>query len=307
MNIDCGAYQNYTATDGTLWSADQYYSGGQQLYTGYTVADSPDSSLYRTARVGYYGDFSYAIPLANGVYKLTLKFSEVQYWVAGQRIFNVLVNDNPVLTNFDVIAQGGYFRAIDRQFSTTITDGMLRIRVQGVANTGLLNAIQIAPTGAAPPVAVSIAPTQGSLVAGGQMSFTSSVTGAANPAVTWSANGGTIAGGLFTAPQITAAMPVTVTATSIQDPSKSASAQITVTPPVAPPVTPPDPPGGGSSGTGGSSSGSDTIRIDCGASQSYTAADGTVWSADQYYAGGQQVYTGYLPGLYGTARGGYYS
>ncbi|HMJ62929.1 MAG TPA: malectin domain-containing carbohydrate-binding protein, partial [Bryobacteraceae bacterium] len=89
LNLDCGSYQSYTAADGTLWSADQYYTGGQQLYTSYTVGDTPDSPLFRTARVGYYGDFSYAIPASNGSYKLTLKFSEVQYTVAGQRIFNV--------------------------------------------------------------------------------------------------------------------------------------------------------------------------------------------------------------------------
>src|SRR5882757_2268616 len=79
LNLDCGSYQSYTAADGTLWSADQYYTGGQQLYTSYTVGSTPDSPLFRTARVGYYGDFSYAIPVSNGSYKLTLKFSEVQY------------------------------------------------------------------------------------------------------------------------------------------------------------------------------------------------------------------------------------
>jgi hypothetical protein len=64
LNIDCSSYQSYTAADGTLWSADQYYSGGQQLYTSYTVAGTADSPLFRTARVGYYGDFSYAIAVS---------------------------------------------------------------------------------------------------------------------------------------------------------------------------------------------------------------------------------------------------
>ncbi len=307
LNIDCGSYQSYTAADGTLWSADQYYTGGQQLYTSYTVSGTPDSPLFRTARVGYYGDFSYAIPVSNGSYVLTLKFSEVQYSVAGQRIFNVLVNGNPVLSNFDVVAQGGFFNAVERPFSVLVTDGMLRIKVQGIVNTGLLSAIQLTPTGSVPPpppVTVSISPAQGTLASGEQMSFTANVTGAANPAVTWSASGGAILAGLFTAPQVTVATPVTITATSVEDSTKSANVQLTVSPPV---VTLPPPEGGGSSDGGTASSGTQTIRIDCGASQSYTAADGTAWSADQFYSGGQLVYTGYLPGLYGTARAGYYN
>jgi hypothetical protein len=36
-----------------------------------------------------------------------------------------------------------------------------------------------------------------------------------------------------------------------------------------------------------------TVRIRCANSESYTASDGTVWRADQYSAGGQQLYIGY--------------
>src|SRR5690348_16591209 len=299
VNIDCGAYQSYRTADGVVWSADQYYSGGQQLYTSYNVSGSSDSPLYRTSRVGYYGDFSYAIPGSNGSYSLTLKFADVQFSAPGQRIFNVVVNGTMVLSHFDVAAAGGFYNAIDRQFPVVVTDGTLRIQVQGVVKVGLLSAIQLSPTGAAP-LAVSLSPTEGTLAAGAQMTFTATVLGAANPAVTWSATAGTIAAGVFTAPAVTVVTPVTITATSVEDPSKSASVQVTVTPP------PPPDDSGSDGGTSGGPSGSQTIRIDCGASQGYTAADGTVWSADQYYTGGQQVYTGYLPAIYNTARGGYY-
>src|SRR5205823_3951174 len=53
-------------------------------------------------------------------------------------------------------------------------------------------------------------------------------TGNYNTSVTWATSGGTIsATGLFTAP--TAAGPVTITATSVQDANKSGSATVTVT------------------------------------------------------------------------------
>ncbi|GLH74894.1 hypothetical protein GETHLI_33960 [Geothrix limicola] len=70
-------------------------------------------------------------------------------------------------------------------------------------------------------------PVNGSVNAGSSLQYTSSVSGAANGAVTWSVSGGqTINGsGLFSA---TTAGTYTVTATSAADPTKSASTQVTV-------------------------------------------------------------------------------
>ncbi|MGA2716879.1 MAG: malectin domain-containing carbohydrate-binding protein, partial [Bryobacteraceae bacterium] len=73
IRIRCGVAGSYTASDSTVWQGDQYSTGGVQLYTGYAVSSTPDPTLYRYARQGYYGDFSYNIPVTNGNYQLTLK------------------------------------------------------------------------------------------------------------------------------------------------------------------------------------------------------------------------------------------
>ncbi|HJV22389.1 MAG TPA: kelch repeat-containing protein [Holophagaceae bacterium] len=74
----------------------------------------------------------------------------------------------------------------------------------------------------------ALSPASPSLTANTTQTFTTTVTGGATNAVTWSASAGTItSGGLFTAP--TTAQSVTVTATSVDDPSKSASTTVTVT------------------------------------------------------------------------------
>ncbi len=81
----------------------------------------------------------------------------------------------------------------------------------------------------APPaaVAVSISPASASLASGGTRQFTASVTGATNTGVSWSATGGTVSStGLYTAPNSSGTY--TVTATSVADPTKSASAAVTV-------------------------------------------------------------------------------
>lgn len=91
------------------------------------------------------------------------------------------------------------------------------------------------------PVSVSVSPTGASLFDGQTQQFTSTVTGAANTSVTWtlSPNVGTIsASGLYTAPTpITTLQSITVTATSVADAAKSASATVTLNPPAPPAIT----------------------------------------------------------------------
>jgi uncharacterized protein (DUF1800 family) len=87
-------------------------------------------------------------------------------------------------------------------------------------------------------VAVVVTPPTAMVRTGNPQAFTATVTGALNPAVTWTVNGvaggnstiGTIAAnGAFTAP-LTLPTPntVTVTATSVEDPTRSGSATVTL-------------------------------------------------------------------------------
>ena len=79
-------------------------------------------------------------------------------------------------------------------------------------------------------VSVSVSPASASLQTGQQTQFTATVSGATNTAVTWTASGGTVtSGGRYTAPSV--AGNCTITATSAADPSKSASAVVTVSQP----------------------------------------------------------------------------
>ncbi len=87
-------------------------------------------------------------------------------------------------------------------------------------------------------VAVTISPTSTQVDANAQQQFTATVTGTTNTAVTWSVSGlgctgsacGTIgSSGLYTAPSVVPSPAmVTVKATSQADPTKSASAQVTL-------------------------------------------------------------------------------
>lgn len=78
-------------------------------------------------------------------------------------------------------------------------------------------------------VTVNVSPSATSISAGGTQTFTASVTGASNTAVTWQASAGVISGtgntASYTAP--TLAGSYTVSATSVADSTKSATATVT--------------------------------------------------------------------------------
>jgi uncharacterized protein (TIGR03437 family) len=105
------------------------------------------------------------------------------------------------------------------------------------ASEGVTGAATLTVT-AASGVAVTISPTSATVQTGAPQQFTATVTGSSDTGVTWSVagvqGGNPIVGavsttGLYTAPSsVPSTNPVTVTATSVADSTKSASARVTI-------------------------------------------------------------------------------
>ena len=124
---------------------------------------------------------------------------------------------------------------------TTPSSGTTTVTLTSASGAALgqVTTFQYNPQTQSAAVTVSIAPSTATVPAGGQQTFTAAVTNASNSAVTWSVDGiaggnntvGTVQTGLYTGPAVAGAH--TVTATSVQDPTKSASASVTVTPTTA--------------------------------------------------------------------------
>lgn len=93
--------------------------------------------------------------------------------------------------------------------------------------TATLGSDQTSVTFTIPNVNVSVNPTSVSLSAGQTRQFTATVAGTPNTAVTWTATGGTISSsGLYTAGSVSGSFGVT--ATSVADPTQSATAGVTI-------------------------------------------------------------------------------
>lgn len=80
-------------------------------------------------------------------------------------------------------------------------------------------------------VGVTISPSSANVVSGFSQQFTATVTGTTNTAVTWTASPGTIdQTGYYTAPTVTGVTSGSVTATSVADPTVSATAILSIQP-----------------------------------------------------------------------------
>jgi|HubBroStandDraft_6_1064221.scaffolds.fasta_scaffold27390_4 hypothetical protein len=96
-----------------------------------------------------------------------------------------------------------------------------------------LTSIDYTVTTQAAPVSVLVTPAAGTLGSGASQQLTAQVNNATNTAVTWTTTGGSVTNsGYFTAPVVVANQQVTVKATSVADPTKSATAVFTVTAPI---------------------------------------------------------------------------
>lgn len=139
----------------------------------------------------------------------------------------------------------GQEATLNIEFDPTVVGAATgQLTITSNSSTSGTMVIGLAGTGAAASgVAVAVTPSNASTTIGATQQFVASVTGTSNTAVTWTASGtscsgatcGTISSsGLYTAP---AAVPssavVTITAASQSDPTKLATAEVSIVPPQA--------------------------------------------------------------------------
>jgi hypothetical protein len=131
---------NANASDpfgGPSWQADRYYQGGA---TAPGLSNSSDALNSKR-----YGDFSYAIPVADGKYTVSLWFVENVVGPGG-RAFNVAINGAAALTNYDIAADTGMNTPVRKSFPAVATGGNgIRIQFATLKRSAAVNAIEVLP------------------------------------------------------------------------------------------------------------------------------------------------------------------
>jgi len=157
VRIICGYPRDkYIDRAGNVWLGDRYYSGGEtSVQPLQYLARAPDVTLFQSFR---FGDFSYDIPLRPGNYELHLYFLETHYGAGSlsgggetSRMFDILLNDQPLVKLFDIIKDAGGNNIADERVFKDITpapDHYLHLHFRRVRDSSLLNALAVLP---APP------------------------------------------------------------------------------------------------------------------------------------------------------------
>jgi hypothetical protein len=148
---------------GPVFQGDAFFAGGSIHGTSDAIDGTSDPKLYQDER---WGRFSYAIPVASGVYDVRLHFAELYYPApcVGARVFGVDIVDtvgSPDIAGLDICAAVGPKAALMRTLSgVSVTDGFLNIEaVYGAADDPEVAAIEVVPAATGGPVAPTVSKT----------------------------------------------------------------------------------------------------------------------------------------------------
>lgn len=129
--------------------ADTAVSGGTPASTTHAISvdstiDTGTQAVYQTNR---YGNFTYTLGgfTAGSLHIVKLHFAEEWWTAANSRLFNVTLNGNQVLTNYDIfLAAGSEYKARVETFSTAANaSGQIVIQFSTVKDNAQVNGIEI--------------------------------------------------------------------------------------------------------------------------------------------------------------------
>lgn len=155
VRVRAGWTSSWHDSAGQPWQGDSYFLGGNALVRTTNPAQqgdsiSPDVALYASER---WGHFSYAVPVADGRYRVTLKFVEGHYGRrnagpggVGSRVFDVYCNGVALLRGFDITKEaGGEARPLDKVFSgiRPTAQGKIVLTFVPVVGMACVNGIEV--------------------------------------------------------------------------------------------------------------------------------------------------------------------
>ncbi|MFH6996206.1 malectin domain-containing carbohydrate-binding protein [Flavobacterium sp. FlaQc-48] len=167
--VNCGGSE-LTDSSGNIWLTDTHKSGqntwgslswtdkfeklpdfyASQRSTFDPVNGTKDEALFQSFRYGV-DKLSYEFPAPDGEYLIELYFTEPWYGTGGGldckgwRLFDVAINDNVVLKDFDIWSEAGHDKALKKTFVVKSKNGKITISFPNVkAGQAIISAIAIA-------------------------------------------------------------------------------------------------------------------------------------------------------------------
>jgi len=137
------------------FAPDSNVTGGQVsscptcvVDTSALVSPAPPA-VYQTQREGSFTYNFVGLP-PGAAYILRLHFAELKWTASGQRVFNVLVNGQPLLTNFDVVATAGAAAkaVVEEAAVTADMSGGIQVQYVSVVDRAQSSGLELLPPAA---------------------------------------------------------------------------------------------------------------------------------------------------------------
>lgn len=127
--------------NGVIYQGDRFASGGTTQTVTADIAGTTQDTLYQSER---YGTYSYEIPVSNATYSLVLHFAELYHNAAGARSFDLSVEGQQILSDFDLYSLVGRNTAYDQRVNNiAVNDGKLTISLTTKIDNGTLSGFAI--------------------------------------------------------------------------------------------------------------------------------------------------------------------
>ena len=151
IRINAGATTNTVDANNKTWLADVNFAGGQASTVGDAIENTVDDFIYQSQRAG--DNFSYSIPVEDGNYQVNLYFAELDFDNSGQRQFDVALEGETVLDNYDIwqdtknafLDGGDTAKVVQISDLSVIRDGAIDLNFNSVANNATIAGIEIVP------------------------------------------------------------------------------------------------------------------------------------------------------------------
>lgn len=123
LAINCGG-ESYRDSKDIYYLEDSYVDGGQSSDFGsqFEIKNTHDQIVYQTERWSE-NDFTYSLPVPEGKYVLVLKFSEVYFNSANEKVFDINIGNKLVVKHLDIYSKVGKSTAYDEFVEFEIKNG----------------------------------------------------------------------------------------------------------------------------------------------------------------------------------------
>ncbi|MEX0289689.1 MAG: malectin [Flavobacteriaceae bacterium] len=153
LRINCGGEE--VSYGDIVFTVDDFFTGDTEGFDNLEIPDILETemdSIYVTERISSaaLGNFEYKIPITNGTYKLRLHFAEIFWGAPGgdagssdSRVFDVDVEGEVVLNDFDIFAKVGAVTATVEEFVVMVEDQELNIKFTASTDRPKISAIEV--------------------------------------------------------------------------------------------------------------------------------------------------------------------